>query len=849
MIVKESVLSFYLILTLISLNLFLSGCEHDYYQPKENEAGSGSSLFGDSITVPSTFSWATMRAVKVNVAVDDQYNGNYFYTVELYDSNPLFNTDATLLSKGVAKKNSDFSSSVVLPEALERVYVQQTDPTGKQAVKVIPISGESVGVNFGNITSASALRSASLANTTEITISTRAGTSDYDMPTREYPTPANATDITAGTFNGTLQAGQSYVIPAGKTYNGNLNFAWGDGASLYVEGTWNSVSGVALNHSQLIIQDGGEFNPGGNVSVNNSKIIVATAGKFNKENNPIDILNNNILQVINNGLFNAKEISKIQGVYNYGEMNFSGNLSSNLVNIVFVNEKTLTVGGNLTLNKNNKLYNYDTMSITGNLDSGSENTEILNNKSLTVGGILTLKGKNKLYNYDTMIIGKLAVNAQNIAIYSKRLTVGIINMNGSGSILSNSCQLIADEIILTSGITVNISEGSLLKANTVSLAGSSINLESHAILEVNQELKFTNSKSSINGPSSGEKALARLKKVTVLNWTDPSYGGFLEVECADHSLNVHPTPYTEGDNVTFVRDGSNSSLSIPATECNEGGNNTSSPGTPANPTFPIIYEGTDMTYLFEDNWPNLGDFDMNDLVLGMNPVYTTNTEGKVTQLQLEITLRAVGATKGLAVGLQLDGIVGSTISGVSRSNTAGVNGTVFVQSESNGLESGQTYAVIPVFDDVHSALGYSSKKMINTIKGSSDTATPLKVVFTLNFSSPVENASVTVDKFNMFIINGGYSSKRHEIHLSGFQPTDKADRSRFGSADDNSNNKLYTSKDNLIWGLAIPGSAKYPIEWTSIRLAYPAMESWATSGGESSKDWYKQAVENLVYTQ
>lgn len=288
-----------------------------------------------------------------------------------------------------------------------------------------------------------------------------------------------------------------------------------------------------------------------------------------------------------------------------------------------------------------------------------------------------------------------------------------------------------------------------------------------------------------------------------------------------------------------------SSVDIPATECNDGGNNNVAPGTPANPVFPIIFNGTTLTYLFEDNWPYLGDYDMNDLVLDVKPVYSLNSSNEVTRLKLEVSLRAVGATKRLAAGLQLDGINLEAISRIDRTNNTGVNGNVF--SQSNGLESGQTYAVIPLFDDAHEALGHSSPLITNTVKGSENNKTPMEVTFTIDFTTPLDLARISVDKFNVFIVNGGYKTNRQEIHLAGFQPTDKADTSKFGLADDNSNRTPYTSDNNMIWGLAIPGSAKYPVEWRSIRLAYSGLESWAKSGGASDKDWYKNFNENSVY--
>ena len=803
MIIVRNNLFLSFMLTLIGLSLLISSCEHDYYMPKENEPGSGSSLFGDSITVPSTFSWETMGAVKVNVTVDDQYNGNYFYMVELFDSNPLFNENATLLGKGVAKKNNDFSMNVALPHAVETIFLQQTNPTGGKTIAPVDVISTSLSYAFSTV--AASVRSSSINDNEAVENMSLLAASD------QYTLPPSYQVITQTSGQLSLNLSQGPYLLNGN-FSGKTNF-WGAG-DIYVTGTLDDTQTLQIPaSSRLIVLDGGNV-------------------KTNRD-----------LQLLGNALF-----------YNNGTALINGLLQTSNVNAKIVNDHILNVLNVEITQNSGQLTNNGTLNVSSNLKIANNGT-VINNNSI-VSESFTLE--NGLFENN----GTVSINGQTQATNS---TVKIIN-NGSftsntmlvtsSAIVENNCHLIIDDLLNITDATIKVNEGALLTTSNLLMNNTRIELGSAAMMNVTTLATFMyNSKNSNHGfyGTGTNKALLRITKAVQgkkSSYPIIHYQGNMEIECYDHpSENIDPwnTRWTQ-NGVTWAGEGG-STLVIGATECNDGGYGTSSPGTPANPIFPIIYEGTDMTYLFEDNWPYLGDFDMNDLVLDLNPVYTINAEGKVAQLQLEITLRAVGATKGLAVGLQLDGIVGSAISGVSRSNTAGINGTVFSQSESNGLESGQTYAVIPVFDDVHSGLGYPSKTMINTVKGSSVTATPMKVVFTLSFSSPVENVSVTVDKFNMFIINGGYSSKRHEIHLSGFQPTDKADRSRFGFADDNSNSKFYTSKDNQIWGLAIPGSAKYPIEWTSIRLAYPAMESWATSGGESSKDWYKQAVENLVYTQ
>ncbi len=123
------------------------------------------------------------------------------------------------------------------------------------------------------------------------------------------------------------------------------------------------------------------------------------------------------------------------------------------------------------------------------------------------------------------------------------------------------------------------------------------------------------------------------------------------------------------------------------------------------------------------------------------------------------------------------------------------------------------------------------------------------MTFTVDFNVPLDQAAVSIDKLNLFIINGGYKTNRQEVHLAGFQPTGKADTSKFGFADDNSTVKPYTSGENLIWALAVPGPGKYPVEWTSIRLAYSGLESWVTSGGAENKDWYNNPDESKIYAE
>lgn len=822
----RKILSFFFILTFIGSSLLLTGCEEDYYQPsEEDDQGTGTSLFEEGVTVPSGFDWSTIKSKKLTVKVDDRFKGQYYYQVEVFDANPIFTQEASLLAKGVAKQSQNWDVTLDLPSYFEVIYVRQVSPVGQGVVKAVSISGENLSVDFTPGTSvpntSTQMRSASVSTDGGM-VGTRSG---GDGPSTVYATPAidniSVFEL-SGEGNVTLQAGRSYVIPKGKTFRGSLTFNWTN-SFIYVEGTWENTSAtISLNGWTVIVQNGGKFisNVEGTFNANpnegqGGQLIVAEGGEFGTEGKLMTLSqNDNNSKIINSGTIWTSGLAKIRYLYNYGVINLKGTMTadSNASNIV---------------NKGNFIIEND----PGDANALSLQGNFQNEGTVKVSGTLHFPSNSFVLT-----------NTGFFEVHTLGLTAG-----AQGTIHNNGQFVITNDAVLQ--LTFNIGPGALLEAKNVTMKNSTIDIADNGMLKVTEQLKVENAGACIvKGPDSGN-ALATIGQFTVVSqWIDLQLQGELEVECSNYDVPGTGTTkgnMKTGNDVRFVKVGE-STVTIPPSEYNKGGNNNEVPPVPpANPSFPIIYEGSTLTYLFEDSWPYLADYDMNDMVLDVVPTYNTNAENKVTQLQLAITLRAAGATKRLAAGLQLDGISQGMVSSISRNNNVGINGNVF--TESNGLETGQTYAVIPLFDDVHEALGHSSALMTNTIQESENNKTPRQVTFTIGFSTPLDQSNISVYKFNVFIINAGYKSKRQEVHLAGFQPTDKADKSKFGLGDDNSNVKSYTSKNNMIWGLAIPGSAKYPVEWTSIRLAYPGLESWATSGGASSKDWYNNVNENRVY--
>src|SRR5690606_37614643 len=237
--------------------------------------------------------------------------------------------------------------------------------------------------------------------------------------------------------------------------------------------------------------------------------------------------------------------------------------------------------------------------------------------------------------------------------------------------------------------------------------------------------------------------------------------------CSDHTANEqHSTRYTITSPARIVNY-DQSTVVIAATDCNAGGNNDAGAGTdPDDQTAPEVSLGT-YSYAFEDNWPSFGDYDMNDFVVDMEITKFQNTENKVTKVSLKTKLRSVGAAKRLAAAIQLDDVLANNVKAVTYSNSD-IVGNNF-QLSSNGTESGQTYAVLPITSDAHKAFGLSEVEFISTKNGK---FAPVEVTITTEFNVPLDN--FTYENLNVFIINFMQNQAgRNEVHLAGYSATDK----------------------------------------------------------------------------
>ncbi|KAA3606623.1 MAG: LruC domain-containing protein [Calditrichaeota bacterium] len=243
---------------------------------------------------------------------------------------------------------------------------------------------------------------------------------------------------------------------------------------------------------------------------------------------------------------------------------------------------------------------------------------------------------------------------------------------------------------------------------------------------------------------------------------------------------------------------------------------------------------------YEDLWNKQGDYDFNDLTMGYRINQITDADNNVTYIEGDFVVKAIGAAYHNGFGFELP-ITPGAVSSVTGHSILNTN---LVDLAANGVENGQTNAVIVVTDDV-SALTPASG-FINTVDGDAFT-----FIDTLNISialsSPVSPATLGAPPYNPFLISN--STRGREVHLADMEPTDLADLSLLGQGDDDSNagiGRYYKTSNNLPWGLLLPGEWGHPIEKNAINLAYPNFIPWAVSGGVANLDWYLRTIPNNV---
>lgn len=265
------------------------------------------------------------------------------------------------------------------------------------------------------------------------------------------------------------------------------------------------------------------------------------------------------------------------------------------------------------------------------------------------------------------------------------------------------------------------------------------------------------------------------------------------------------------------------------------------------------------TLMFEDKWPEIGDFDFNDAVINYRivPTYISNGAQNGNDPANDIVIKVDLKIKALGGELPYDFAIqiGQTKSHEGSSIKASHLGDIRITGVTNEnikvekLEGTEFPAVV-----VKGLNTLRSSKFYNTVSKVNDGEL---VSFEVNLKGNIKeqnqrmfnNGLTDPRAFDYFLIN---TETHREIHLKGFKPT-----TLYTSydADNTAGGKYYYENDaNLVWGLKVPQEIGWAKEKQDILKVYTRFEEWVTSGGKALEPdnatplmWYKHhSDENYI---
>jgi LruC domain-containing protein len=275
-------------------------------------------------------------------------------------------------------------------------------------------------------------------------------------------------------------------------------------------------------------------------------------------------------------------------------------------------------------------------------------------------------------------------------------------------------------------------------------------------------------------------------------------------------------------------------------------------------------------YCFEDNFPDAGDYDFNDVVLTVTPKLNDKT------LTIQVSLDAVGANKTIGAAMRLISVNSSDLQ--SYTVTQG-----FASPEGQGLgtydniQTSETFLterqapnntsnmVIVLFKDAHWALNTTKaddggvlRHFWNTVDRNDGYqykyySTPATATYTLVFKDAEKASSMLAENlYDVFIVEpyGGVFWEVHTVQ-NGFKTAQVITPVKPAGYEN-----AYGT--NMPWAIMVPGDFKYPIEWQAIGMnkngqltgAYKtpghSFAEWAANSSEAT-DWYLHPDEGLVF--
>lgn len=474
---------------------------------------------------------------------------------------------------------------------------------------------------------------------------------------------------------------------------------------------------------------------------------------------------------------------------------------------------------------------------------------------------VTVGWNSSLYNLGTFELNELNMNAGKYVNDAGATTTAnstVINSHGSvwenhgsyetgsmalssgGITVANYCKLVINGLFDLRDNTFAMDAASSLECGSAYFNNATLLMGGFAFFKVNGAAEFNyNNFVRGTGTDISKPALLWMEQATNSGGNfSATYQNNLLIGCSNHFPKEKDqwNPYYKMEGAAQLVGTENVTITIPASGCNPGINNQFVPDpTPTSEIF---------TYAFEDNYPQPGDYDFNDVVLD---VAAPRRNGN--KIEIQITLQALGATKHLGAGIRVIGQAKEKVLSVNyggehlqdfKATWGGVNEVLMGNVNGNGFEADcGNDLVVPLFGDGHAVFGSASRGMINTSVAQQVNYTPKKIIVELQFNTGNDTRDFSLENdLDFFLTHTQVTSMsgqsyhhnpRVEVHLFAHRdnPTYR------GTVFDH----ITQVAGKVTWGICAP-NFKYPLEFTSITDAYNRFEVWAQDMSVY-QDWHQ----------
>ncbi|MFS2924881.1 MULTISPECIES: LruC domain-containing protein [unclassified Bacteroides] len=722
--------------------------------------------------------WTMSHKVTAHVSVNGDLGTDY--KIQIFDADPLSSeSTAKILAEGTANQSTTLNVVMDCATALNKVFVARIDNHGHYMVQPVAIENGEVTAQLGHEKDVPTRSMSRTVPKTGIPAMGAPYTAD-DISSKK----AIATDVQAGWDLGAGSGWFEYAkLPVFKEkerwfkiQSGTFNKGF---TTTGTSGGAQAVKVIVPQGSTWIIESSYQFS-------DITEIVVENGGKVEiAKNASLALTNKSYLTVMPGGSIIGEGTIQItngsSGLRNYN----AGTINCSVLDFnggvgVFYNYGLLQLERYEASTNGMELVNHGTMEAES--INGNNNTNIKNGCYLKTGK----------FQFGTLVMGNTSE-----AICEE------LGYNGN----DNDIVMEAQSMLTCTG------KASLYRTVTGPTVGT-------ALLRINE----------IANLSGLAQSNSKVTNNIICEITDQTYKGEAHYDWSPFAWLVNKglqqgATYCNPGKADFI---------LPADgECiKEGYNSDENPDD-------VEIRNAVYSYAFEDNYPQAGDYDFNDIVLNVNLPAAGND---VKELKYIVDLRAVGAVKQLGAGLRIREFDKSNVEEVSfgagaTQRTNSLNSGIFENAsyETNGNE-----LVIPLFGDAHYVYGYtgSQRPMLNT----GNASTPLTNIYTLEVNIKLKNAisipSVT-DGLDFFIAYQGGAQKRTEIHLNQFNsPTAN------GQLADKEVLDVIKAVNNT-WALCVPEKFAYPTETTVITDAYAKFVDWAHDQVMNT-DWYNTVSSNKV---